>query len=169
MSMIRDVTGLNQARDASTPDPNSLVGLQKLAALNSNTATRHILQSSLSITQRLSESLSCRVADILEYANFREEFANQIGKYNVSILEDIKDLYLHDFGIFIELSPDEEQKAQLEANIQMALSKELITLEDAIDIREIKNLKMANELLKVKRKDKERKDHEYHNNKSKQR
>ena len=160
LTMIRDVTGLNQARDASTPDPNSLVGLQKLAALNSNTATRHILEGSLFITRRLSEALSCRVADILEYADFKEEFANQIGKYNVSILEDIKDLYLHDFGIFIEMSPDEEQKAQLEANVQMALSREAITLEDAIDIREIKNIKLANELLKVKRQDKERKDQE---------
>jgi len=161
MAMLRDVTGLNPARDGSTPDPNSLVGVQKLAALNSNTATRHILQGSLSITKRLAEALSCRVADILEYADFKEEFANQIGKYNIAILDDVKDLYLHDFGIFIEMEPDEEEKAQLEANIQMALSKELISLSDAIDIREIKNLKMANELLKVKRKDKERKDQEY--------
>jgi hypothetical protein len=69
----------------------------------------------------------------------------------VSILNDIKDLYIYDFGIFIEVSPDEEQKAQLEANIQMALSKGDINLEDAIDIREIKNLKLANQLLKMKR------------------
>jgi hypothetical protein len=160
MNMLRDVTGLNQARDASTPDPNSLVGIQKLAALNSNTATRHILEGSLYLTRALSEALSLRISDILEYAPFKEEFSNQIGKYNVSILEDVKNLYLHDFGIFIEVSPDEEEKAQLEANIQMALSREMITLEDAIDIREIKNLKLANELLKVKRQDKERKDQE---------
>jgi hypothetical protein len=100
------------------------------------------------------------VSDILEYAEFREEFANQIGKYNIQILDSIKDLYLHDFGIFIEVSPDEEEKQQLEANIQMALSRDQIALEDAIDIREIKNLKVANQLLKVKRKDKERKDME---------
>ena len=160
MNMLRDVTGLNQARDGSTPDPNALVGVQKLAALNSNTATRHILEGSLYLTRTLSEALSLRVSDILEFADFREEFANQIGKYNVGILEQVKDLYLHDFGIFIEISPDEEEKAQLEANIQMALSRDMISLEDAIDIREIKNLKLANELLKVKRQDKERKDQE---------
>ena len=96
----------------------------------------------------------------MEYAEFREEFANQIGKYNIQILDSIKDLYLHDFGIFIEVSPDEEEKQQLEANIQMALSRDQISLEDAIDIREIKNLKVANQLLKVKRKDKEKKDME---------
>ena len=168
LNMIRDVTGLNEARDASTPDPNSLVGIQKLAALNSNTATRHILDASLFITRRLAEGLSCRISDILEYSDFAEEFANQIGKYNVSILDDIKDLYLHDFGIFIEMSPDEEQKAQLEQNIQMALSKEDISLEDAIDIREVKNLKMANQLLKLKRKKKEEKDEQKEANKIQQ-
>ena len=151
IDMIRSVTGLNEARDGSNPDPNSLVGLQKLAALNSNTATRHILDGSLYIYRSLAEALTYRVGDILQYSDFKEEFANQIGKYNVSILNDIKELYIYDFGIFIEISPDEEQKAQLEANIQMALSKGDINLEDAIDIREIRNLKLANQLLKMKR------------------
>jgi hypothetical protein len=151
MDMIRTVTGLNEARDGSMPDPNSLVGLQKLAALNSNTATRHILESGLFIYRSLAEAITYRVGDILEYADFKEDFATRIGKYNVSILNDIKELYLYDFGIFIEIAPDEEQKAQLEANINMALSKGDINLEDAIDIRELKNLKLANQLLKVKR------------------
>jgi hypothetical protein len=151
IDMIRSVTGLNEARDGSMPDPNSLVGLQKLAALNSNTATRHILDGSLYLYRSLSEALTYRVADILEYSDFADEFANQIGKYNVSILNEIKDLYIYDFGIFIEVSPDEEQRAQLEANIQVALSKGDINLEDAIDIRELKNLKLANQLLKLKR------------------
>ena len=155
LDMIRQVTGLNEARDGSTPDPNSLVGVQKLAALNSNTATRHILQGSLYITKTLAEALAIRTADILQYSDFKDEFAMQIGKYNVAIIEEIKNLYLHDFGIFIEMSPDEEEKAMLEANIQMALSQKDISLEDAIDIREIHNLKMANQLLKVKRKAKQ--------------
>ena len=151
LDMIRSVTGLNEARDGSTPDPNALVGVQKLAALNSNTATRHILEGSLYIYKTLSEALTYRVADILEYSDFKEDFINKIGRFNVSILNEIKDLYIYDFGIFIEISPDEEQKAQLEGNIQMALSKGDINLEDAIDIREIKNLKLANQLLKLKR------------------
>lgn len=151
INMIRAVTGLNEARDGSMPDPNSLVGLQKLAALNSNTATRHILDASLYICRSLSEAITYRISDILEYSDFKDEFANQIGKYNVSILNEVKDLYIYDFGIFIELSPDEEQKAQLEANIQIALSKGDINLEDAIDIREIRNIKLANQMLKMKR------------------
>ena len=155
LDMIRTVTGLNEARDGSTPNPDALVGVQKLAALNSNTATRHILNGSLYMTQRLAEGIVIRTADILQYSNFKDQFAMQIGKYNLRLLEDLKNFYLYDFGIFIELAPDEEEKAMLEQNIQMALSKNDISLEDAIDIREIKNLKMANQLLKVKRKRKQ--------------
>jgi len=152
LGMIRAVTGLNEARDGTVPDSRSLVGVQKLAALNSNTATRHILDASAYITKSLAEALTYRVSDILQYASFREEFATQIGRYNVSLLEEMKELYIYDFGIFIEVSPDEEQKSQLENNIQNALQKGDINLEDAIDIREIKNVKMANQLLKLKRK-----------------
>tara|TARA_R100001591_G_C4307282_1_gene171965 strand:- start:30 stop:911 length:882 start_codon:yes stop_codon:yes gene_type:complete len=153
--MIRAVTGLNEARDGSTPNPEALVGVQKLAALNSNTATRHILDGGLYIYRTLAEALTYRIADILEYSDFKDDFINKIGKYNVSILQEISELYIYDFGVFIELSPDEEQKAMLEQNIQMALSKQDINLEDAIDIREIKNIKLANQLLKVKRKSKQ--------------
>ena len=152
LDMIRTVTGLNEARDGSTPNPDALVGVQKLAALNSNTATRHILNASLYITRRLAEGIVLRTADVLEYSEFKNQFAMQIGKYNLNLLQDIKNLYLYSFGIFLELAPDEEERAMLEANIQMALSKNDINLEDALDIREIHNLKMANQLLKTKRK-----------------
>ena len=158
LDMIRAVTGLNEARDGTIANSDALVGVQKLAALSSNTATRHILDGSLYIYRTLAEALTYRVADILEYSDFKDDFINKIGKYNVSILGEISDLYIYDFGIFIELSPDEGQKAMLEQNIQMALSKGDINLEDAIDIREIKNLKLANQLLKVKRKAKQEAD-----------
>jgi hypothetical protein len=152
LSMIRDVTGLNEARDGSMPNPDALVGVQKLAALNSNTATRHVMEASMSIVKRLAECVSIRIADILNYATFADQFAMQIGKYNMRILNDVKDLYLYDFGIFIELDPDMDEKEMLERNIQIALQRDAIDLEDAIDIRNVKNIKVANELLKVKRK-----------------
>jgi len=166
MSMLRDVTGLNEARDGSVMDKNSLVGLQKLAAANSNTATRHILLASLDITKRMAECLSLRISDVIEYADFGEEFAMQIGKYNVATLDELDDLYMYDFGIFIELSPDEEQKQMLENNINIALQRDQITLEDAIDIRQVQNVKLANELLKMKRRRKDEKDREYEKQKA---
>ena len=152
LQMIRDVTGLNEARDGSTPDPRALVGVQKLAAANSNTATRHILDAGLYLTREPAECLSLRISDILEYHPAKEAFIQKIGGFNVATLDEMKDLYMHDFGIYLELTPDDEQKATLENNVQVALSANLIDLSDAIDIREVKNLKLANQLLKVKQK-----------------
>ena len=160
LQMIRDTTGLNEARDGSTPDKNALVGVQKLAAANSNTATRHILQSGLFLTSEVAECLSLRISDIIEYSPTRDAFIQQIGAHNVATLSEVKNLHLYDFGIFIELAPDEEEKALLENNIQVALAQQTIMLEDAIDIREIKNLKLANQLLKLRRTQKEEKDFE---------
>jgi len=154
LQMMRDVTGLNEARDGSTPDKNALVGLQKLAAANSNTATRHILQGGLYLTLKTCEAISLRISDVLEYGNTNEQFINSLGKFNVGTLEEIKELHLHNFGIFLELAPDEEEKQLLENNIQMAIQQKAIELEDAIDVREIKNLKLANQLLKLRRKQK---------------
>lgn len=154
LQMMRDVTGLNEARDGSTPDRNALVGLQKLAAANSNTATRHILQAGLYLTLKTAEAISLRISDILEFSNTKNSFIQSLGKIDVATLTEIKELHIHDFGIFLELSPDEEEKQLLENNIQMAISQKQIELEDAIDVREIRNLKLANQLLKLRRKQK---------------
>jgi hypothetical protein len=154
LQMIRDTTGLNEARDAATPDKNALVGVQKLAAANSNTATRHILQAGLFLTAETAECLSLRISDILEYSPTAEAFIQAIGSHNVATLDEMKDLHLYDFGIFLELSPDEEEKMLLENNIQQALAQQSIDLEDAIDLREIKNIKLANQILKIRRKKK---------------
>ena len=154
LQMIRDVTGLNEARDGSSPDKNALVGLQKLAAANSNTATRHILQAGLYLTLKTAEAISLRISDVLEFSPTRESFIKAIGRTNVGTLDEMKKLQLHDFGIFLQLSPDDEEKQLLENNIQVSLQKEQINLEDAIDVREIKNLKLANQLLKLRRKKK---------------
>ena len=155
LQMMRDVTGLNEARDGSQPDKNALVGLQKLAAANSNTATRHILQVGLYLTLKTAEAVSLRIADVLEYSNTNNQFMQSLGKFNVGNLNEVKDLHMHDFGIFLELAPDVEEKQLLENNIQMAIQQQQINLEDAIDVREVRNLKLANQLLKVRRKKKQ--------------
>lgn len=151
LNMIRDVTGLNEARDGSDPDQYALLGVQKLAAANSNTATRHILHSSLYITATLAEAISVRIKDVLEFHPQRDAFIGGIGRFSVGALQELNTLYLHDFGIFLELEPDQDEKQLVENNIQIALSKDQIHLEDVIDIRRIKNVKLANELLKHRR------------------
>tara|TARA_R110001592_G_scaffold32999_2_gene114906 strand:+ start:349 stop:2772 length:2424 start_codon:yes stop_codon:yes gene_type:complete len=158
LQMIRDTTGLNEARDAATPDKNALVGVQKLAAANSNTATRHILQAGLYLTSETAQCLSLRISDIIEYSPTKDAFIQQIGNHNVATLEEMQNLHLYDFGIFLELTPDEEEKAMLENNIQVAVAQQGIDLEDAIDLREIKNIKLANQLLKIRRKQKQDRD-----------
>lgn len=154
LQMIRDVTGLNEARDGSTQDKNSLVGLQKMAANASNVATRHIKQASLYLTLKLAENVSLKIADALYFPLTAESLKNSISTYNVETLQQVVDLNLYDFGIFLELEPDDEEQAKLEENIQVALGAGGIDLEDAIDLRQIKNLKLANQMLKVKRKQK---------------
>ena len=158
LQMIRDVTGLNEARDGSMPDSNALVGVQKLAAANSNTATRHILQAGLFLTAETAECLSLRISDILEYSPTADAFVQALGAHNVATLKEMSELHLYDFGIFLELSPDEEEKQLLENNIQVALQQQTIELEDAIDIRDIKNIKLANQLLKIRRSKKQERD-----------
>jgi len=158
MQMIRDVTGINEARDGSMPSERTLVGVQKLAALNSNTATRHILESGIAVTSKLATALSYRFSDLLEYSEMKDSFSSIIGKNAMNILEDIKDLHIHDFGIEIELHPDEEEKNVLESMIQIALQGDKIDLEDAIDIRNVRNIKLANALLKVRKTRKEQDD-----------
>ncbi|QDP66425.1 MAG: putative structural protein [Prokaryotic dsDNA virus sp.] len=155
MQMLRDVTGLNEARDGTDPDPYALVGVQKLAAANSNTATRHILHSSLYITTTLAEAISIRIKDVLEFHPQRDAMIGGIGRFSVGALKEMSTLHLHDFGIFLELDPDEDEKQLVENNIQAALSRDQIFLEDVIDIRQIKNIKLANQLLKYRRGKKE--------------
>ena len=154
LQMIRDVTGLNESRDGSTPDKYSLVGVQKLAAANSNTATRHVLESGLFLTASIAECLSLRISDVLEHSPTKDAFVRGIGIHNVATLEEISQLHLYDFGIFIELAPDEEERQLLENNLQMAIQQGSIDLEDAIDIREIKSIKLGNQVLKIRRKKK---------------
>jgi len=158
LQMIRDTTGLNEARDGSTPDPNSLVGLQKLAAANSNTATRHILQASLYLTLKTCENISNKIAQSLKFPLTRRALQNSITHFNVGTLDELAKLNIHDFGIFIELEPDDVEKQELEQNIQIALKTGGIDLEDAIDIREVKNLKLANTLLKKRRREKQQRE-----------
>lgn len=155
MQMIRDVTGLNEARDGAMPDANSLVGLQKMAANASNTATKHIQDASIYLALSTCENISLKIADVLNFPLTKNSLMNSVSTFNVETLKEIEKLNLHDFGIFLEMEPDDEEKAELQQNIQIALQTKEIDIEDAIDIKEIKNLKLANQMLKLKRKQKQ--------------
>jgi hypothetical protein len=150
LQMIRDVTGLNEARDGSAPDKDALVGLQKLAVNASNTATRHLLDSLLYVTLRMCENISLKVADLIQNPLTENSLKNSISTFNTKTLEELINLQLHDFGLYLEMEPEDHDKALLEQNVQMALQTGAIALSDAIDIREIKNTKTANQFLKLR-------------------
>ena len=160
VQMIRDVTGLNEARDGTLPDKDTLVGLQKIAAQQSNIATKHINNASLYLTLRLCENISKKIGLALSYPLTNNSLLESISRFNVQTLSEIVEKNLHDFGIFLDLEPDEEEKAKLEANIQVSLQSGGIDLEDAIDLRQIRNLKLANQMLKQKRRQKAKRDQE---------
>ena len=160
MQMIRDVTGLNEARDGAMPDANALVGLQKMAANASNTATKHIQDASIYLALSTCENISLKIADVLNFPLTKNSLMNSVSTFNVETLKEIEKLNLHDFGIFLEMEPDEEEKASLERNIQISLQAKEIDIEDVIDINQIKNLKLANQMLKLKRTEKAKKKQE---------
>ena len=155
MQMIRDVTGLNEARDGSMPDANALVGLQKMAANTSNTATKHIQDASIQLTLSTCENISLKIADVLSFPLTKNSLMNSVSTFNVETLKEIVNLNLHDFGIFLEMEPDDEERAELQKNISIALQTKEIDIEDSIDINQIRNLKLANQMLKLKRKKKQ--------------
>lgn len=162
LNLVRDAIGIPQGADASLPHPDTGLGVQEQAILTSNTATRHLLDGILNMTERLGEGVSLRLSDIFKRSDLKNFYINHIGEVNVNVLEALKKYHLFDLGIHIELKPDIRDKQGLEANINQALAKDLITLDDAIDIRNISNIKLANEYLKMRRskREKARKDHE---------
>jgi len=160
LQMIRDVTGLNEARDGSAPNKDSLLGLQKMAANASNIATKHVLDSLLYLTVRTCENISLKVADVIENPLTENALTNAISTFNTKTLEELINLQLHDFGIYLELEPEDEEKALLEQNIQVALQTQAIALSDAIDIRDIKNIKLANQFLKMRQSQKIKREQE---------
>jgi hypothetical protein len=150
LQMIRDVTGLNEARDGSAPNKDSLLGLQKMAANASNIATKHVLDSLLYLTVRTCENISLKVADVIENPLTENSLTNAVSTFNKETLQELMSLQLHDFGIYLQLEPEDEERALLEQNIQVALQTGAIALSDAIDIREIKNIKLANQFIKMR-------------------
>ena len=151
MQMIRDVTGVNEARDASQPSSEALVGVQKLALLASNNATRDVNDAYLNATRRLSQCISMRMQDLINYKGLHSMYSNVIGDTAMHSIDMMKKLSIHEFGITLDVAPSEEEKQLMEQNIQVSLAQKELRLEDAIMIRSIRNIKMANQMLILRR------------------
>ena len=91
---------------------------------------------SIQLTLSTCENISLKIADALSFPLTKNSLMNSISTFNVETLKEIENLNLHDFGIFLEMEPDDEEKAELQKNIQIALQTKEIDIEDSIDINQ---------------------------------
>ena len=152
---IRNVTGLNETRDASAPSKDSLVGVEKMRLAASNNSTRSISLAYLKLMEMTAKDLVLMIQDNIENGVTIEGYYNAIGEQKVQTIK-IMDKKIPDaeFGIKIEALPDEEEKMMMEQNIQNSLASDSLRLEDAIVVRRISktNVKLSEQYLMLKRK-----------------
>tara|TARA_R100000008_G_C3583311_1_gene170198 strand:- start:189 stop:2600 length:2412 start_codon:yes stop_codon:yes gene_type:complete len=151
LQMIRDVTGVNEAREGAQPSSEALVGIQKMQLMASNNATRALNDGYLSLVKRVGECTSMRLQDLVKYDKPLKGYTTALGENVMKSFKINKDISNYDFGIFLDVSPDEVEKQMLEQNIQVSLSQKELRIEDAISIRSIKNVKLANQMLILRR------------------
>lgn len=150
LEQLLDVVGLNKASDASNPDKDSLVGVYKMAAYNSNLATRHILKAANYLKLKDAETISYAISDILKYyPSLKEDLIRQIGTTAVEDLDYVKNLHLSDFAIYLEVEMDDEERAELNNDLSVAVEKGYIGLDDKYKIRNIKVLDLAIQYLSI--------------------
>lgn len=152
LELIRSTLGVPQGVDATLPDERTLVGVQKLAAASANTATRHILDGSLSITQRLATALGLRMKDIFKYSNLKKAYINAVGKNDIKLLESLKKYHLHDLSIIIKLRPDAEEIAELTRALEIAIDRDQISIADSLEIKDLakQNVGLAHDELELR-------------------
>lgn len=150
-NQIRDVTGINPARDGSLPH-DALLGVNQMAQLASNTATQHIVDAAIDFNKRVAEVISSRLHAIFRNPNakhLRKLYERAVGKKNIDALEVLQDRHLHDFGFTVEMIPTSQELQELKEDIGLYLQQGLISPEiksEAMRIAKI-NIKLANQYL----------------------
>ena len=152
LERIRDVSGINEVRDGSAPSNDALVGVQKLALLASNNATRGLNHAYIKIMEGVANRVALGLQDLVKYKGAYKGYINAIGETNMKVVNITKEISPVEMGIKIEALPDEVETELLEQNIQQSLAQKELRLEDAIMIRNIKNIKLANQMLILRRK-----------------
>ena len=158
--MIRQITGLNEFTDGSTPDARSLTTTAKLAAQATNNALAHIEQGERRLLERLAAAVIVRLQDSVKKRPI-EGYIRSLGKNTMEFFKMSPSVSKHEFGVKIEDRPTEEQKARLMQILQASVAQGQVDFEDAVFIEQITNLKQAQQVLayriKRKREDAERK------------
>jgi len=152
LRMIRDATGVNEMMDASTPKGDTLVGVQQQAIAAGNNAIYDITNASMILFKKVCEDIvKCLQIIPMESVLFNI-YANAVGKENMEVLSSFRDLPMYNFGVQVVKEMEDKEKSYLEQNIQMSLQQKEIDIEDAIAIRQLKDVNQAERLLVVRRK-----------------
>lgn len=152
LRMIRDTTGINEMMDASTPKGDTLVGVQQNAIAAGNNAIYDITNASMVLFQRVCEDIVRCIQILPTDSVIYRAYENAIGKENMSVITSFSDLPMYNFGVQVVKEMEDKDRVYLEQNIQMSLQQKEIDIEDAIAIRNIKDINQAERLLVIRRK-----------------
>ena len=152
LRLIRDTTGINEVMDGTSPKGEQLVGVRQQAMAAGNNAIYDITNASLYLFSRVVEDIVKCLQVIPPKSVLYRMYENAIGKSNMSVLSSFSNLPMYNFGIKVQTEMDETEKSYLEQNIQIALAQKEIDLEDAMAVRQLKDVDQAERLLIVRRK-----------------
>ena len=152
LRMIRDTTGINEMMDASTPKGDTLVGVQQNAIAAGNNAIYDITNASMILYKKVCEDIVKCIQILPVESVLYRIYENAIGKENMSVLSSFKELPMYNFGVQVVKEMEDQDRAYLEQNIQMSLQQKELDVEDAIAIRNMKDVNQAERLLVVRRK-----------------
>lgn len=152
LRMIRDTTGINEMMDASTPKGDTLVGVQQNAIAAGNNAIYDITNASMILYKKVCEDIVKCIQILPAESILYKIYENAVGKENMSVLSSFKDLPMYNFGVQVVKEMEDQDRAYLEQNIQMSLQQKELDIEDAIAIRNMKDVNQAERLLVVRRK-----------------
>jgi hypothetical protein len=152
LRMIRDTTGINEMMDASTPKGDTLVGVQQNAIAAGNNAIYDITNASMILYKKVCEDIVKCIQILPVDSVLYRIYENAIGKENMSVLSSFKELPMYNFGVQVVKEMEDQDRAYLEQNIQMSLQQKELDIEDAIAIRNMKDVNQAERLLVVRRK-----------------
>ena len=156
LRLIRDTTGINEAMDASSPKGDALVGVRQQAIAAGNNAIYDITNASMILYKKVCSDVVKCLQIIPEGSVISKAYENAIGEENMAALTSFKDLPMFNFGVQVVKEMETEDKQYLEQSIQVALGQKEIDLEDALIVRNIKDVNQAERLLMVKRKNRQK-------------
>lgn len=152
LRLIRDATGINEVMDGSTPKGEALVGVREQQMAAGNNAIYDITNASMVLYRKVCEDIVKCVQVIPERSVLFNIYKKAIGEKNMELLSSFRDLPMYNFGIRVVTEMGDTEKAYLEQNIQIALSQKEIDLEDAMAVRQLKDVDQAEQLLIIRRK-----------------